>query len=54
MIRIGRAAENMSTLQRLALNLVKGEKSLKTGVAANRKRAGGDLEYLRAILRLAQ
>ena len=28
-IRIGRAAENMSTLRPLALNLVKGEKSLK-------------------------
>ena len=49
-IRIGRAAENMSTLRRLALNLVKGEKSLKIGVAAKRKRAG----YLRTILRLAQ
>ena len=54
MIRGGHAAENMSTLRRLALNLAKGEKSLKIGVAAKRKRAGGDLEYLRAILRLAQ
>ena len=54
MIRIGHAAENMSTLRRLALNLVKGEKSLKIEVAAKRKRAGWDLDYLRAILRLAQ
>ena len=53
-IKVGYAAENMSTLRRLALNLVKGEKSLKIGVAANRKRAGWDLEYLWAILRLAQ
>ena len=53
-IRVGHAAENMSTLRRLALNLVKGEKSLKIGVAAKRKRAGWDLEYPRAILRLAQ
>ena len=53
-IRIGHAAENMSTLWRLALNLAKGEKSLKIGVAAKRKRAGWDLDYLRAILRLAQ
>ena len=52
--RGGRAAENMSTIRRLALNLVKGEKSLKIGVAAKRKRAGWDLDYLRAILRLAQ
>ena len=54
MIRIGHAAENMSTLRRLALNPVKGEKSLKIGVAAKRKRAGWDLDYLRTILRLAQ
>ena len=43
-----------STLRRLALNLVKWGKSLKIGVEAKRKRAGWDLEYLRAILRLAQ
>ena len=54
MIRVGHAAENMSTLRRLALNPVKGEKSLKIGVAAKRKRAGWDLECLRKILRLAQ
>ena len=54
MIRVGYAAENMSTLRRLALNLVKGKKSLKIGVEAKRKRAGWDLDYLRAILRLAQ
>ena len=55
-IRGGHAAENMSTLRRPALNLAKGEKSPKIGVAAKRKRkrAGGDLEYLRTILRLAQ
>ena len=47
-------AENMSTLRQLALNPMKGEKSLKIGVAAKRKRVGWDLEYLRAILRLAQ
>ena len=53
-IGVGRAAENMSTLRRLALNPVKGEKSLKIGVAAKRKRAGWDLDCLRTILRLAQ
>ena len=42
MIKIGQAAENMSTLRRLALNPVKGEKSLKIGVEAKRKRAGWD------------
>ena len=54
MIWVGHSAENMSTLRRLALNLVNGEKSLKIGVAAKRKRAGWDLEYPRMILRLAQ
>ena len=53
-VRVGHAADNMATLRRLALNPVKGEKSLKIGVAAKRKRSGWDLEYLRAILRLAQ
>ena len=53
MTGVGHAAENMSTLRRPALNLVKGEKSLKIGGAAKRKRAGWDLEYLRAILRIA-
>ena len=43
-----------SALRRLALNLVKWGKSLKIGVAAKLKRAVWDLEYLRAILRLAQ
>ena len=36
----------MSTLRRSALNPVKGEKSLKIGVAAKRKRAGWDLECI--------
>ena len=53
-VMVGHAAKNMSTLRRLALNPVKGEKSLKIGVAAKRKRAGWDLECLRTILRLAQ
>ena len=54
MVGIGHAAENMSTLRRLALNPAKGKKSLKIGVEAKRKRSGWDLERLRAILRLAQ
>ena len=54
MVRMGHSAENMSTLRRLALNLVKMEKSLKIGVAAKRKRAGWDLEYLKAMLQLQE
>ena len=48
------AAESMSTLRRLALNLAKGEKSLKIGVAAKRKRSGWDSERLRTTLQLAR
>ena len=51
---VGHAAENMTTLRRLALNLVKSEKSLKIGVEAKRKRAGWDLEHPRTTIRLAQ
>ena len=41
MVRVEHAAENMSTLRRLALNLVKGEKSLKIGGRrSGRGRAG--------------
>ena len=54
MVRMGHSAENMSTLRRLALNLVKMEKSLKVGVAAKRKRAGWDTDYLLAILQLQE
>ena len=56
MIRVGHAAENMSYAPgRLALNLGERARSrLKIGVAAKRKRAGWDLEYLRTILQLAQ
>ena len=45
-IRGGHAAENMSTLRRLAQNSEKGEKSLKIGVAAKRKRADWGAERL--------
>ena len=48
------SSENMTTLRRLGLNPMKGEKALKIGVAAKRKRAGWNLERLRTILRLAQ
>lgn len=48
------AAEITSALRRIALNLAKGENSLKIGVAAKRKRAGWDMERIRTILRLAR
>ncbi len=44
--RKGNSAELLSGLRRMALNLLKREDSLKVGIAAKRKRAGWDKEYL--------
>lgn len=49
-IRIGNAAENMSTLRRLALNLLRREKSEKRGVHVKRLRAALDEAYLLKIV----
>jgi len=45
-IRIGNAAENLGTIRRIALNLLQKEKTRKTGIAAARKRAGWDHDFL--------
>ena len=45
-VRVGNSAENFSILRRMALNMLKSESTLKVGVAAKRKRAGWDGEYL--------
>ncbi len=39
-MRTGNSTENFSVLRGMALNMLKGETSLKVGVAAKRKRAG--------------
>ena len=49
-VRVGNAAENFSTLRRMTLNMLKQEKSVKVGIAAKRKRAGWDTEYLLKVL----
>jgi predicted transposase YbfD/YdcC len=49
-IRNGNAAENFSLLRRLALNLIKQEKSSKRGTQVKRMRAGWDNDYLLTIL----
>lgn len=49
-IRKGHAPENMATVRRIALNLLKQEKSLKVGLANKRLRAGWDEAYLRKII----
>jgi len=36
----GHASENFSVIRHIALNLIKKEKTLKTGIANKRKKAG--------------
>jgi predicted transposase YbfD/YdcC len=49
-VRIGHASENLSTIRRVALNLLKQEKTSKVGITARRKRAGWDNKYLLKVL----
>ena len=59
-VRKGNSAENLSILLRLAMNLLKQDKSVKVGIEAKRKhvpdcdrvRAGWDENYLLNILSL--
>lgn len=45
-VRIGDASENLAIVRRIALNLLKQEKTSKVGITARRKRAGWDNKYL--------
>ena len=45
-VRVGNAAENLSRVRRIALMLLKQEKTAKVGVKARRKKAGWDRSYL--------
>ena len=49
-VRQGNAAENLSVLRRMALNMLKAETTSQGGVAAKRKRAGWDEDYLLLVL----
>ena len=49
-IRQGHAQHNLAILRRLALNLLRREKSAKIGTAAKRKRAGWKTDYLLKVL----
>jgi len=49
-VRIGYASENLSIIRRVALNLLKQEKTSKVGITARRKRAGWDNKYLLKVL----
>lgn len=48
--RIGHAAENLAIVRRIALNLLKQEKTSKVGITGRRKRAGWDNKYLLKVL----
>jgi predicted transposase YbfD/YdcC len=49
-IRKGHGAENFSRLCRIALNLLKNEKTLKIGIAGKRKTCGWDDQYLLKVV----
>lgn len=48
--RVDHAPQNLAILRHLALNLLRREKSAKTGVKNRRLRAGWDLAYLQRVL----
>lgn len=50
--RTGNAAQNFSTLNKIALNLLKNEKSIKAGVKGRRLKAGWDDNYLMKVLKI--
>jgi hypothetical protein len=50
-VRIGHAAENLATVRRIALNLLKQEKTHKNGISCRRKTAGWNNQYLMKVLK---
>ncbi|MCF7567492.1 ISAs1 family transposase [Sabulilitoribacter arenilitoris] len=50
--RVGNASQNFSILNKIALNLLKNEKSSKVGVKSRRLKAGWDNHYLIKVLNL--
>ena len=51
-VRIGNAAENLSRVRRIALMLLKQERTAKVGVKGKRLKAGWDEEYLLKVLEI--
>ena len=49
-VRMGHAAENLSRLRRIALNMLQRETTRKIFIRAKRLRAGWDHDYLLHIL----
>jgi predicted transposase YbfD/YdcC len=52
-VRVGEAAQNFAILRRIALNLLKNEKTTKLGVASKRLKAGWNSDYLSKVLGMA-
>ena len=48
--RVGYAAENLATLRRLALNLLKRDKTKRRGIKGKQLNAGWDHAYLLQLL----
>ena len=49
-VRVGNAAENLSVVRHLALNLLRQDRTVKGSIKGKRKRAGWDNDYLLAVL----
>ncbi len=49
-VRIANAAENLSRVRRIALMLLKQEKTVKMGVKGKRMKAAYDKQYLLKVL----
>ena len=50
-VRTGHSAENLAVVRRIALNLLKQEKTHKRGITCKRKTAGWKNEYLLKVLK---
>lgn len=53
-VRKGHAGENLATIRRIALNLLKQEKTHKNGITCRRKTAGWDNQYLLKVIKADQ
>ena len=51
-IRVGHGAQNFAILRRIALNLLKQKKSIKTSLNIKRLQAGWSNDYLQTVLGL--
>jgi hypothetical protein len=48
--RVGHAAQNLSLIDRIALNLLRQDKTSKRGIQGKRLKAGWDNQYLISLL----